>query len=361
MRTLVAAIIAAALLAGCSNDSNPSEPVVTPESDAQQDVLLQQDAAPEEAEAAVLPDAQPESGVYPCGTQPPNPDSRKLPLDVTNAAPDLELRTGSERIELYARKSSKLTEEKLLDIANRSCEALTFDLKEFAVSATEPSLAPAVRIIVLDDPTYDTATQAAGSYGVSYPEDGAYGDAVVVPESGLSSLVDFDDTLAHELTHIVHGRIAPNNYYVTWFLVEGTATLAGTQYGMLKHNKPTDFVKGYLVDATGADATLTFDRYGLEDKTQNMGEVGHDQALSAFFMEYLRVKHVRPDAGAGYPDVQARMLQAMIQVSDGADEPTGFAAHMDGLSEPDAQTAFTQWLDATVGNPTARFAGTLFE
>ena len=119
---------------------------------------------------------------------------------------------------------------------------------------------------------------------------------------------------------------------------------------MLKHQTPTDFVPGYLVNATGADATLTFDRYGLEDKTTNLGQVGHDQAISAFFVEYLRVKHPRPDAGAGFPDVQSRLLQAMVQVSEGADEPTGFAAHMDGLAEEEAKTAFTQFLDATVGD-----------
>jgi hypothetical protein len=51
----------------------------------------------------------------------------------------------------------------------------------------------------------------------------------------------------------------------------------------------------------------------------------------------------------------------MVQVSEGSDEPTGFAAHMDGLAEQDAKAAFTQFLDATVGDSQARFGGTLFE
>ena len=163
------------------------------------------DAATQDVQAS---DAQPEAGAYPCGTKPPSPDDRLLPSDVTTGAPDVELRTGSERIELYAKKSSTMTDAQLHEIAVRACEALTFDLKELGVVAEDPLMLPAVRIIVLDDATYGTVTQAPGTYGVSYAGDGAYGDAVVVPESGTKYVVDFDDTLAHELTHIVQGRVA---------------------------------------------------------------------------------------------------------------------------------------------------------
>jgi hypothetical protein len=354
-------LLLAGLLAGCSSDADVSAPAAGPDSDAGTDQEQSSDADANTTDAVEASDALQETGVYPCGTKPPSPDDRLLPSDVSAGAPDVELRAGSDRIEMYARKSSTMTDAALNEIAARACEALTFDLKELAVAADEPSMQPAVRIIVLDDATYDTVTQAAGSYGITYAGDGAYGDAIVVPESGTKYVVDFDDTLAHELTHIVQGRMAPDTYYVTWFLLEGAATLMGTQYGMYKHNKPTDFVPGYLVDATGADATLTFDRYGLEDKTTNMDELGHDQAISAFFVEYLRVKSPRPDAGTGYLDVQRRLLGAMVQVSNGSDEPTGFAANMDGLVEEDAKTGFTQFLDATVGKSQERFGGTLFE
>jgi hypothetical protein len=268
MRLLALGMVLAGLVAGCNDDGASEQPPVV---EQQADAGAQEGSTPD-ADAATqdgpAPDGQQEAGTYPCGTKPPSPDDRLLPSDVTTGAPDVELRTGSDRIELYARKSSTMTDAQLGEIAVRACEALTFDLQELSVLADDPWMLPAVRIVVLDDATYGTVTQAPGTYGVSYQGDGAYGDAIVVPESGTNSVVDFDDTLAHELTHVVQGRVAPNNYYVTWFLLEGTATLAGTQYGMLKHNKPTDFVPGYLVNATGADATLTFARYGLEDKTR---------------------------------------------------------------------------------------------
>jgi len=103
MRRLVLGMLLVGLVAGCNEDGASEQPPVT---EPQTDAGLEAEPAPD-AEAgsqdAQVPDAQPEAGTYPCGTKPPTPDDRLLPSDVSTGAPDVELRTGSERIELMRR------------------------------------------------------------------------------------------------------------------------------------------------------------------------------------------------------------------------------------------------------------------
>jgi hypothetical protein len=135
----------------------------------------------------------------------------------------------------------------------------------------------------------------------------------------------------------------------------------GSYFGKKLHDQPTSFVQAWLDTADGSDATLTFDRYGLEDKTQNLSEVGHDQALSGFFVEFLRVKAPRPGGGSGYSDAQPRLLQLMRRVSDGEGFDATFASELGGLTLPKAQADYVQFLDDTVGDLATRYSGTAFE
>jgi hypothetical protein len=280
-------------------------------------------------------------------------------LDITDAAPSTALRATSRRLELWTPASSSLTDTALLEVGQRSCGALMFDLESFVVP--EADLGTRVRVVVVDPATFDTATAAPGAYGVAFSETKTTTDAVILPDDALMNLVDLDDTLAHELSHVVGGRAAPYDAFIPWWLIEGTAIMSGSFWGEKLHGQPTGFVKTWLDSADGSDATLTFQRYDLEDKTQNLTETGHDQALSGFFVEYLRIKAQRPAGGVGFVDAMPRLLSVMRRVSDGEDLDAAFAAELGGLALTQAKAAYAQFLDDTTGDLTTRYAGTVFE
>lgn len=298
---------------------------------------------------------------FDCGSAEPEPDERPLPADVTAAEPSLSLRATSKRLEVWTPAASALADAELLEFGKSACGALLFDLDSFQVAESAAEMATRVRVVVVDPASFGAATGAPGAYGVAFAQTKSTTDAIILPDNAFSNVVELDDTLAHELSHIVGGRSAPYDAWIPWWLIEGTAIMNGSYWGKQLHDQPTSFVQGWLDVADGSDATLTFDRYGLEDKTQDLSETGHDQALSGFFVEFLRVKVARPGGGSGFSDVQPRLLGLMKRVSAGEDFDATFADQLGGLSLAAAQADYVQFLDDTVGDLASRYSGTVFE
>lgn len=298
---------------------------------------------------------------FDCGTAPTAPDPRALPKEIVDAAPELTLRATSLRLEVWTPAASPLDAVEVVGFGKSACDALLFDLESFQLPESSPELARRVRIVVVDPPTFGAATGAPGAYGVSFPQVGGRSDAVILPDDGFSNLFELDDTLAHELSHIAASRRAPYDAFIPWWLIEGTAVMHGSYFGVKLHGLPTSFVGPWVDVADGADATLTFDRYGLEDKTTNLSETGHDQALSGFFVEFLRVRVARPTSGSGFPDVESRLLAVMKRVSDGDALSSAFSTELEGVTLDAAQASYVQFLDDTVGDLPTRYAGTVFE
>lgn len=300
--------------------------------------------------------------LHPCGDETPAPDTgRPLPEEVRTGATDVELVGGTRRLEIYARRSKPLTATELADFQERACAALGYNLVEVDASLTAGPLQPAFRIVVLDDTTYGRVTGAAGTYGVAYPNWNGDGDAIVVPKNGLRNVAELDDTLAHELNHVVVGRYAPNDLEIPWWAIEGFAINIGTRFGKLRTGEATGFAGGWIAQADGDDARLTFQRYDIEDNTTNLSQVGHDQSISGFFVEYLRVKYVRPNT-TGFGDVGPRMLDAMIHTSESGDPfADGFSSGFGGASLSNAKERYATFLDETAGNNATRLAGTVWE
>ncbi len=298
---------------------------------------------------------------FQCGSVDPTPDERPLPKEISVAAPTLELVATSRRVEVWATTDSPLGETTLLDVGEGSCAALLFDLKAHLLPESAPELSTRVRVVVVDGATFDSATGAPGAYGVAFPQSKSTTDAVILPSDGLADLVELDDTLAHELTHIIGGRAAPYDGWIPWWLIEGVAILSGSQFGKELHGQATGFVLDWIDVADGSDAELTFDRYDLQDLTTTLTETGHDQALSGFFIEFLRIKVALPGGGFGLPDVQARLLTVMRKVSDGDDLALAFEAELGGLPLAKAQADYVKFLDDTVDDLASRYSGTVFE
>lgn len=297
----------------------------------------------------------------PCDQGEPAPEPKTLPADVRAAAPDLEVRGASRRLEVLVRATSRLTSEQVEEFRARSCAAFAFDLEALGLRADAPEIAATVRVVVLDTRSYNAATGAPGTYGVTFGAWDGDGDAFVVPESALAAPEDLDDTLAHELTHLLQGRWAPNDALQPWYFIEGQAINLGAQFARSRYGRAVSFVNGWIANATGADATTTFTRYGVEDKTDNLSEVGHDQSMSGFFVEYLRVVHPRADGTKGYPDALSRLFGTLQVTSGGATLSAAFLRTWDGLTLSAAKQAFVDWLNATDADRAGRLAGTVWE
>lgn len=344
--------LSAALLCtapGCGGDASPAQ--------IQDDGGVDSTVFDPDAEAT---DADTDTGTESDSGADAGVEDIPLPADIRRAAMDLVVVAENEHVRVYARASSSLSEEDIAHFLSSSTGALMYNMTEMAWSESEIANEPVVRVVVLNEAAYNSATGSPGTYGVSFRADAPDGDALVLPTNSLRDLPDLDDTLAHEINHILTGRRAPNDYYIPWWTIEGIAIDMGSRYAWDLHHVWTGFIKPYAEAATAADATLTFERYDLEDLTTDLGQVGHDQAISGFFIEYLRVIHPHGDA-TGFPDVHVRILATMTATSDGEDFAASFATNFDGLALADAKAAYAAFLDSTASSLSARFAGTIFE
>ena len=121
----------------------------------------------------------------------------------------------------------------------------------------------------------------------------------------------------------------------------------------------TGFAKGWIDNATGADATLTFQRYDLEDLTQNLQQLGHDQSISGPFVEFL-IAGLPHGNTTGFMDAHVRVLGTFRSNSEGAVLDTAFASQFDAVTLANAKDAFVDLLDTTNGDLSSRNAGTVF-
>ncbi|MBK8173574.1 MAG: hypothetical protein IPK60_25000 [Sandaracinaceae bacterium] len=284
-------------------------------------------------------------------------DPRQMPRDIRRVASDLEVARENNRVKIYLQPGSTLTEEQIVDYFDTATAAVTFNLDEMDTPSEE--IEPRVRVVVLDETTYAAVTGSNDTYGLSYIAFGSDGDAFVIPYNALEDRAEMDDTIAHEVNHILVSRRVLDDSSIPWWQVEGTAINMGSHFGWEVDHTWTGFLKRYVDPATGADATLTFARFDVEDMTANNDELAHDQAVAGFFIEYLRFLH--PHGGEmGYPDVHGRMLAVSTEASRGADFDEAFAANFGGLSLADAKTAYAAYLQSTVTGST-RYVGTIFE
>ena len=279
----------------------------------------------------------------PCGRRAASDRPLSFPSPITDAVKDLVRVAATDRLEVWKRTSKNVTPANIEQLRSRMCAALSFDFDELDVEVDGGFFDDPVRLVVLDDASYGVATGAAGSYGVTFGRYGGDGDAFVVPVSGLRDLPELDDTLAHELVHVFQDRLAPANAGHPWFFIEGMAIDMGSHFGRARHGVVTGFVGPFMTYVDSGEARATWSRYGLDDETEDMGEVGLRQAISGFFVEYLRVLNPQP-----MPDVLARLLAAMIRVSDNGNLTIekSFQAATGGLDLGEAKKAFEAWLDA---------------
>lgn len=347
LRLLLAIASASSLVAACTGTHADTMPA---DNDAGVDAWMELDASLDAAEEIDLG--------FDAGD--PIDDPRQLPRDIRRAAPDLEVAMENHNIRVFVRTASTLTDEEIGHYLTASTSALEYNMEAMEFTAEQVAMEPRVRVVVLDVPTYNAATGSPDTYGISYPAYGSDGDAFVIPDTSFSNPTEMDDTLAHEINHILVGRRTPDDSQIPWWQVEGTAINMGSHYGWDVDHIWTGFIKGWVDVATGSDVQTTFERFDLEDNTTSLAELGQDQSLSGFFIEYLRYLHPHGDA-LGFPDVHARMLAVSIAASGGADFAESFASNFDGVALADAKSAYADFMTRTAHSLSTRYAGTIFE
>ncbi len=297
-------------------------------------------------DAHVAPDGRPTRAIQAVR------DTRALPSSVRRAATDLAEARFSDGITLQVRSGSTLSEEDKNEFHSRAARALLYDLEALHLDPSDV-VNVAIQLVVLDTRAYDLATESPGTYGVSFPANGRASDAMVVPENAISNLEELDDTLAHELVHILQGRAAPNGDVYPWYFIEGSAINVASHYNYSIYGRVSSFVVSYLA-ATADDARTTFTRYSFEDNTTTLAQIGHDQSVSGFFVEYLRTKH----GGAGIPDINAKLVRVYTSSRSAATFQAAFQTEV-GESIDSAQAAFIAFMGT--GTRTTRWRGTVFE
>ncbi|MFM2153107.1 MAG: hypothetical protein RL199_1542, partial [Pseudomonadota bacterium] len=126
----------------------------------------------DEAESYDLP-----AELDPCGRRAASEKALSFPSPITDAVKDLVRVAATDRLEVWKRSSKNVTHANIEQLRSRMCAALAFDFDELGVEVDGGFFDAPVRLVVLDDPSYGTATGAAGSFGVTFGRYDNDGDA----------------------------------------------------------------------------------------------------------------------------------------------------------------------------------------
>ena len=236
----------------------------------------------------------------------------------------------------------------------RGCEALAFVARELELAPHETSLGGPVRLVLLPDADFARVAGAEGADGLAVAAGEGEGDALALPLGALAEPAELSDTLAHELVHVVQGRLVPGTEGTPWFVLEGMGLSAGARHGLSQHGRVTGPARSYLEDATAEEVAGALARFGVEDLTEEAEEPeeahGLSESAGGLFVEHLR---------RTWPDAQARLLAAMAWAGS-AGFDAAFSRAFDGRALPEVQREFLEVVSRTEGDWAARAAGTAF-
>lgn len=183
--------------------------------------------------------------VDPCGVASRAAPGLPLPSELVAAGPLRRVR-GSLLLEVWAPAAWPLPETELDRAWGRGCAALRFVQADLGLAAHEASAAGPVRWVLLPDADFAALPGTDGADALTIEAGEGEGDALVSPGGLLGDPAELDDTLAHELVHVVQGRVVPGSEGVPWFVTEGMAVSAGVRHGRARHGRVTGPAEGYL-------------------------------------------------------------------------------------------------------------------
>lgn len=187
-------------------------------------------------------------------------------------------------------------------------------------------------------------------------------DLMAVPENLTSSTnPDDDDTIAHELNHVMDFREAGDGIdSIPVYEQEGKAYTVGDTYPITEGKDKSDPVlRGVgeeLSKITGAQARDVMDNYRDGSAEGDSSRDGfRDETTGALYVQFLKTRL----GGAGVPDALQRLAQVTADVGQGQSYDNAFQKEF-GVSSKSTEDAFVKYVTATEGKPSERMAGTLW-
>lgn len=187
---------------------------------------------------------------------------------------------------------------------------------------------------------------------------------MAVPETLTNSTnPDDDDTIAHELNHVMDFREAPGATLdqIPVYEQEGKAYSVGDGYPIAEGKDQQDLkVLGGIAQAlttkwTEVDARDVMDHFRTGQDENNMGSNGfRDEILGALYVQFLKA-----DFNGGSPDAIQKLAQITSDVGNGMTYDDAFQKQF-GASSKSTEDAFVQFMKDTDNDPTARLKGTIW-
>lgn len=165
---------------------------------------------------------------------------------------------------------------------------------------------------------------------------------------------------AHEFEHVLMARLKATQPALPTYLVEGIACVVGTHYvrssGLGTAALTMQSRKLALVSAAEARQTfLTFATAADVATTRSAGRLFVAEHIGGLFVEYLATRK------ASTPEAFFRKwAKFAAELGAGARLEPCFAKNL-GISLPEAQSEFFNYMRATEGDPKKRFSGTVYE
>ena len=254
---------------------------------------------------------------------------------------------------------SKMTKAQGQALAKKVEDAWQADLKLEQWKNTAPLNKNQLTVEALTKSGFDKAL-GGDSTGVAGVTMGP--DLMAVPENLTSSTnPDDDDTIAHELNHVMDFREAGNGIdSIPVYEQEGKAYTVGDTYPITEGKDKSDPVlRGVgeeLSKITGAQAADVMKNYRDGSAESDPSRDGfRDETTGALYVQYLQTRL----GGKGVPDAVQRLAQVTADVGTGQSYDSAFQKEF-GVSSKSTEDAFVKYVTATEGKPSERMSGTLW-
>ena len=172
---------------------------------------------------------------------------------------------------------------------------------------------------------------------------------------------DDDDTIAHELSHVMDFRAAGDGIdKIPVYEQEGRAYTIGDTYPITEGKDKSDPVlRGVgeeLAKITGAQAADVMKNYRDGSAEGAPGRDGfRDETTGALYVQFLKTRL----GGQGVPDALQKLAQVSADVGQGLSYDKAFQKEF-GVTSKSTEDAFVKYVTATEGKPAERMSGTLW-
>jgi hypothetical protein len=275
-----------------------------------------------------------------CATAPDEPGSRHPTIEDTEGAEDGAWTEVYVAVDLIIRANVHVSDVQATRLAEQIRNAYRFVTSELGDGS--PVISPRLNVFV---------NSRAGANSGWATGDGSERDRIHISDSVLRTPRIDNNLIAHELTHVWEMRNGA--YTLPAYADEGRACVIGDTYNAVNGDPNVWFnpTRRYLATI---DAEIA--RVALQP---NVRPTDENEYVAELWVEFLRARYPHLD-GEGFADALPRLARVSVATAAGTRWLEAFETEF-GISVVEARRAFFTYVDATIGNPTERFRGTLWQ